>query len=107
MDYTSIVIALIIVTIFFTVMTFIYKDKEKVDKGFKVNFFRLSYRRRVIRSLSGVLFAILVFFLLYYFEFVPPDAFFIILAIPLIVFALEAGYYYRMWKKEEADKVSE
>ncbi|WP_203333745.1 hypothetical protein [Planococcus beigongshangi] len=107
MDYTALIIPLIIIIIFFTAMTFIYKDKEKVDKGFKVNFFRLSYRRRMIRSLSGVPFAILVFFLLYYFEFFSFDVFLVILAIILMVYALEAGYNYRMWKKEEAEKVSE
>lgn len=109
MDYMAFIIPLIIVIIFSSVMSIIYKDKEKVDKGFKVNFFRLSYRRRIIRDLIGIPFAVIMLFLLYYFEFVPFDIFLIILSIVAIIYVFEVGYNYRMWKKNEREmgKVSE
>jgi hypothetical protein len=48
------------------IFSLVFKGKTKVDKGFKLNYYRLSYRRKMIRTLmsSPIIFlAIIVIFL--------------------------------------------
>ncbi|RAZ80732.1 hypothetical protein DP120_00110 [Planococcus halotolerans] len=99
MDYAGILIPLAIVLIFIAVMSFIYKDKEKVDKGFKVNFFRLSYRRRMIQSLFSILFVIAAFILAYIMELFTLQILMALVVISVVGGAIELAYNYRMWKK--------
>lgn len=58
-----VIIALLVVFI----LSVISKKKDKVDKGFKFNYFRLSYRRKMIRTLIILPIIVLLFFVMHYF----------------------------------------
>ena len=101
MDYAAIFIPLIAVIAFSGLMAVIYKDKNKVDKGFKLNFFRLSHRRRMKRSLIIMPFAIAGFLAIYTFSLIPLDVLITLLLFSVVVFSFEITYNYRMWKRTE------
>lgn len=60
MDGTFLVILVIVVLVVNLVLSFIFKGTHKVDQGFKVNYYQLSYRRKMIRTLWMILVCILV-----------------------------------------------
>jgi hypothetical protein len=80
--------------------------KEKVDKGFCLDYWRLSYRRKLIRSLWCIPFALLVVPLMPYssgwarslYERLGPWA---IGALLLAACSIQVGYNYYMWLKTE------
>ena len=58
-----ILISLLVVIIF----SIIFKGKAKVDKGFAINYFKLSHRRKMIRTLTSLPILILALFVIYIF----------------------------------------
>lgn len=64
-DLTTFIIPLLIVLVFNVVLSITHKDTTKVDKGFKLNYFRLSYRRKMIRTLTTLPIAILALIVIY------------------------------------------
>lgn len=78
----------------------ISKKKEKVDKGFVLNYHRLSYRRWYIRNLWGLPFIIIVYLGLFVFLDLSKTAY-IVLAIALLIFPIELIYNFIKWKKTE------
>jgi len=64
-DLTTFIIPLLIVLVFNVVLSITHKDTPKVDKGFKLNYFRLSYRRKMIRTLTTLPIAILALIVIY------------------------------------------
>lgn len=101
MDYSGMFMIVGIIVVFSIIMSMIYKNKEKVDKGFVLNGFRLSYRRRMIRSLITIPFVVIGFILLYVYEYLTFGTLITFLAIGAVAYAFEVGYNYRMWKKSE------
>ena len=78
-----------------------YKKKEKVDKGFEFIYFKLSHRRKMIRTLTSLPIVIITFIIIYYFS----DwnlAFYIsfVLFVSLGL-AVQFLYNYKKWKTEE------
>ncbi|MCF3944771.1 ATPase [Oceanobacillus alkalisoli] len=45
------IVAALLVTIILSVM---FRGSDKVDKGFKLNYFKLSYRRKLIKTLISL-----------------------------------------------------
>ncbi|PBB05584.1 hypothetical protein [Salimicrobium humidisoli] len=97
----NIIIPIISTVVVITMFSFAYKNKQKVDEGFKVNYFSLSYRRKMIRTLMTSPFMLLaitgVLLLL------DSDSFTKILftSFLLMVFVIQFVYNYYMWKKKE------
>ncbi|MEG0380114.1 MAG: hypothetical protein RR603_00280 [Kurthia sp.] len=86
MDIIKFAIMPIIVGLIVTfIFTKIYKNKEKVDHGFALNYFGLSYRRKMIRTLYT--FPILMVVL-------------VLLLITVIGFIIQFVYNYIRWKQE-------
>ncbi len=76
--------------------------KEKVDKGFELNYNNLSYRRKFIRTLWMILWAILLLCFMHW----AGVALFILLPLSVIfavVGFIQALHNYKNWK-EEIDK---
>jgi len=93
----SIVIILVIAGIF----SVIYKNKEKVDTGFELVYFKLSYRRKMIRTLWS--FPIIIILLI-----VPYMTFdlnfywkLMITVLLLVLNFIQLAYNYYQWKKHE------
>ncbi|UOQ44866.1 hypothetical protein MUN89_02615 [Halobacillus salinarum] len=79
----------------------VYQGKEKVDKGYAVNYFRLSYRRRMMRTWTSLpisLGAVLVILLFTDYSFITN---LILVVFFLALFFGEFYYNYRKWKQEE------
>lgn len=77
----------------------IYKRQEKVDKGFAINYFKLSYRRRVIRDLINLPLLIICSIIFYYLSDWSFKIFITFSVIILLCYALQLLYNYKMWKK--------
>lgn len=82
----------------------VYKDKPKKDQGFQFNYYGLSYRRRLIRTLI----TIFVLFPLFTWFIYATDMFDAFWGILIIVFSVissvcQLGYNYYMYKKHEKE----
>ena len=91
-------------------------EKKKVDKGFELNYWKLSYRRKFIRTIWTTPFAIIVCVAAFYLKagyydtetsvlskYVEIDP--ILLSIIMgIVYVWQLVYNYNKWKKEEKEK---
>ena len=76
-----------------------YRKKPKVDKGFKFNYYALSYRRKFWRTVYSIPICILsigVIYLMLGFS----RLFIFITFFITILFAIQATYNYVMWKRE-------
>ncbi|GEN45618.1 hypothetical protein AHA02nite_13940 [Alkalibacillus haloalkaliphilus] len=57
---------ILVVLILNPILSSMYKDEEKNDKGFVLNYHRLTYRRKMIRTLWGIPFITLLFLVIYW-----------------------------------------
>jgi len=92
---------LIAVLIVSTISSAIYKDVEKKDKGFVLNFHRLTYRRRLIRGLWGIPLVSLIYLALYWFSDLTSNEYKMIGIIFLFMVLLDVAYNYAKWKNNE------
>jgi len=93
------IITAFIVTI---ILSFIFKGSPKVDEGFAVNYYKLSYRRKFIRSIIMLPLSIVVIGVVYL---ITDWSLFVNLIIGVILLVLFIGqitYNYYMWKRNEA-----
>ncbi|ATP41012.1 hypothetical protein CSE16_13660 [Solibacillus sp. R5-41] len=92
-----IIVALIATAIFMK----IYKNKEKVDHGFAFNYFKLSYRRKMIRTLYSFLVLMVAFVILYAASPLRFRYLLFLLLFSVIGFIIQFLYNYKMWKQEQ------
>ncbi|QOR64806.1 ATPase [Cytobacillus suaedae] len=95
------IISVICALIFSSIFSKIYKDKEKVDKGFEISYFKLTYRRKMLRTLTGFPFFIAALFIIYYFSSWSLAAYITFVILALLSLFIQFIYNYKMWKKEE------
>lgn len=92
---------MIVVLIVHPIMSAIYKDVEKKDKGFVLSSYKLTYRRRLIRSLWGIPFIPLLYLAIYWIGDLTSKELKIIGTIFLLLILLDIVYNYIKWKKDE------
>ncbi|MEG0440283.1 MAG: ATPase [Solibacillus sp.] len=92
------IIAAFIVTFIFSK---IYKNKVKVDHGFAFNYFGLSYRRKMIRTLYTFPISIAALVLLFAASLLSFRYLLFLLLITVIGFVIQFLYNYTMWKQEQ------
>ncbi|MCG7315050.1 hypothetical protein MHL30_18200 [Priestia flexa] len=97
-DFLLIAIVVIGITFFFSKR---YKKTEKVDKDFAVSYYKLSYRRKMIRTLTSIPFIIVACGVLYYLSDWPLPIYFGFVGLISVIFLVQVLYNYKMWKKEE------
>ena len=94
--FISVIIALLTTII----LSVVYRKKTKVDKGFTFIYYKLSYRRRMIRTLTSLPLVLLAVFIIYYYAnwnmFV--NVIFGLLVFVSVLFQFLYNMY--MWKKE-------
>ena len=83
------------------IFSLIFKNKTKIDKGFKMNYFGLSYRRKMIRTLLSFPLIVLITIFLMYIDLSKAIKISFVLFI-LVAFAIQFFYNYYMWKKNES-----
>ena len=99
MSYIWIIVSVLIAEIVSLLLARVFDKGEKVDKGFVICYWRLSYRRKFIRTLC--LMPILVIVLVYFQ--VTFRSFFLSCMVGTllsILFTIQAVYNYKKWKKE-------
>ncbi|TFJ93161.1 ATPase [Lentibacillus salicampi] len=82
-------------------LSIVFKGTAKVDKGFKLNYFKLSYRRKMIRTLTSLPVVILALIVVYFFSDFSILANIIIGLLLFLVFAIQLLYNFKMWRKME------
>jgi len=95
-------IAFILILVFITplILSIYYREKPKVDKGFKIAYHGLSYRRKFLRDLYSIPFCIIALIIIYSFEgFTNLFIFFTLFFI--LLFGIQTTYNYIKWKKED------
>lgn len=102
MSLTKPIILGLIVVIINVIMSIVFKETPKVDKGFKVFYFELSHRRKMIRSLivSPVI-LIIALTAIYYFTTFSMTENVLLGLLFFVLFMGEASYNFYMWKKGE------
>ena len=99
--FYSVIGLLVAVLLMFREHLFSTKGKDKVDKGFKVNYYQLSYRRKMIRTLISLPILILILFVFYsYIELSMSTEIFISISF-FLLFSVQLIYTFYMWKKYE------
>lgn len=83
------------------IFSLIFKNKTKIDKGFKMNYFGLSYRRKMIRTLLSFPLIVLITIFLMYIDLSKAIKISFVLFI-LVAFTIQFFYNYYMWKKKES-----
>ncbi|MDO4171050.1 MAG: hypothetical protein Q4D45_14350 [Lachnospiraceae bacterium] len=94
------IISIIVSLIISLLLEKLLKNREKIDESFVFCFWKLSYRRKFIRTLWMLPFLIIVIF---YIHITFKSYLFtgIIGAILSTIFILQAVYYYKKWKMEK------
>lgn len=73
------------------------KSSEKVDKGFELIYWKLSYRRKFIRTIWMTPFVALAIFFLFYFHKSLLVSFILTITL-IIVYVIQLLYTYHKWK---------
>ncbi|MFB4212514.1 hypothetical protein ACE1TH_11455 [Shouchella sp. JSM 1781072] len=83
---------------------FHYKNKEKTDKGFIVNYYHLSYRRRFLRDLTFTLplYIVIIIFTFFRTDWSFLTYFLVCIGLGLLLFGSTSFNYYK-WKQTEQD----
>ena len=79
----------------------IYRNKEKVDKGFVFAYYKLSYRRKLIRTLWSVPLIILCLIIIYKLADWSQIEFILFSGILIIGIVMQFCYVFAKWKKYE------
>ncbi|MFD1361566.1 ATPase [Lentibacillus salinarum] len=92
----------VLITLFVVIiLSIIFKGKDKVDRGFKINYFKLSYRRKMIRTIIFIPINILLLIFIYaYTDWSMLVNVFLGLLL-LIAILVQLIYNFNMWKKTE------
>ncbi|MGE8082018.1 hypothetical protein [Peribacillus loiseleuriae] len=94
----SIVIGLIVTLI----LSFVFKNASKVDRGVGFNYFKLSYRRKMIRTLASLPIMILLSIVIYSYTDWSMLANILVGLFFVLTFSIQLIYNFNMWKKNEA-----
>jgi di/tricarboxylate transporter len=96
-----IVVSITIAGVTSLILSKIYKDKEKVDKGFELIYSNLTHRRKMIRALSSLPIIIIGLIIIYYFSDWSLAFFIIFVLFVLLTLSLQFIYNFKKWKNEE------
>lgn len=93
-----------LVLIFSVVLSFIFRGKEKTDKGFVFLYNKLSYRRRFIRDIWMSPVAFLFLIVAFRIANIHPATEMTVYVIAIIIILVPLTYNFIMWKKHEENR---
>ena len=96
-----IIISLVIGLLVSVLLSIMFKGKDKVDKGFKVIYHQLSYRRKMIRTLLTLPILILALFVFYFYIELSMSTDIFLGVFLFLIFSVQLIYNFYMWKKSE------
>ncbi|WP_313893591.1 hypothetical protein [Psychrobacillus sp.] len=97
----NIIIITIVSVVVNWILSAIFKNEEKLDSGFVFTYYKLSYRRKMIRTLWMAPIIFLGLLALYRFADKSSNDVLILSIITLIIFLIQLTYTYTNWKKSE------
>jgi len=83
------------------ILSTIFKGKDKVDRGFKINYFKLSYRRKMIRTIIFIPLDILLLIIIYAYTDWSMVVKVLLGLLLLLAVLVKLIYNFNMWKKTE------
>ena len=101
MSFNFFFIVPIVILIVSFIYSVIYKDKEKTDEGFELVYFKLSYRRKMIRILWSLPIAALCYYVIYQYGFFSKNENLLIFIFLSGIFAVQFSYVYVKWRRIE------
>ncbi|WP_336823092.1 hypothetical protein [Sporosarcina sp. USHLN248] len=84
------------------ILSLVFKNSSKADKGVELNYFKLSYRRKMIRTLANIPIIILLLIVLYSFSNWSTLGNTLIGLFFVFLFLIQIVYNFFMWKRNEA-----
>lgn len=97
----EVITLLVIVLIVSSILSIIFKNKEKKDKGAVFFYYKLSFRRKMIRTLWTFPVVVISLVVIYRFAGLNINENLIISFLFLILFLVQFIYNYLKWKKYE------
>lgn len=101
MPYEVVIIPVIVVLILSFIQSAIFKNKEKVDKGFVFFYSKLTYRRKMIRDLWSLPIIVISLFVIYRFSGWGFHVNLFVTIILLALYVIQLLYNFMKWKKFE------
>lgn len=95
----------IVAVVIFLIFSKIYSGKDKTDNGFELNYFKLSYRRKMIRTLFSLPIIIIALIIIYFFSNWNLTVYIIFVVFFLLGFCIQVLYNYMMWKRDEESRM--
>ena len=99
-SYEAITVVLIVIIVS-SILSVVFKNKEKEDKGSVFFYYKLSYRRKFIRTLWTFPVVVISLVVIYIFAGLNSNETLIISISFLIIFLIQLFYNYLKWKKYE------
>jgi len=101
-DFSIVIVFLSVLIGVSVVLLFSNKAKHKTDKGFQFVYYKLSYRRRMLRDLITLPFALLFVASFFYMADIRDSRTFIAFAVLFtVIYVTFFAYNFMMWKKHE------
>ncbi|WP_042358472.1 hypothetical protein [Geomicrobium sp. JCM 19055] len=85
-------------------VSYAYKNEEKVDQGFTLNYHRLSYRRKFIRTFWMTPFIIFTIFFIFMLSTWGVAIDILIISMLIISHVFQLIYTYIKWKRSESEE---
>lgn len=99
LSYLIFPLSVLIITII--ILSTKYKNQPKTDKGFQICYFKLSYRRKMIRGLTALPITIGTLIVIWFHSGWSTFGNLLFALLAFFALALEFLYNYIMWKKKE------
>ena len=104
-DLITFIVIVLIVLFINIIMYVIYKNEPKIDKGLVIPYHKMTYRRKMIRSLWVLPFIIICLYILFKLEATSNDVYIIIASIITIGQVGQIVYNFLKWKKYEQNRL--
>lgn len=100
-ELEGLVFPVIITVLITSIFSILFMRKDKIDKGFAINYYKLSYRRKMIRTLTSFPLFIVAFILIFIYTETNSAVLTTFGVILFCLFLLQLLYNYINWKKKE------
>lgn len=97
----NVVIGIVVGLIVSFTLNRVYRKKKKVDKGLVLSYYKLSYRRKLIRNLWQLPPSLIVLIVIIFIFDIPNTASVLLLALFTLAVVTHCLLLYRKWKQEE------
>ncbi|WP_147803951.1 hypothetical protein [Alkalicoccus halolimnae] len=102
-DFSYFIMNLVIISIVLITFAVLFRNKKKKDKGWVFNYFKLSYRRKLIRTWVSLPFSVAAILLLYFINDWAMQIYILLGVLLMGNFIIQLIYNYVRWNREERE----